>query len=180
MPPRPNTPPPKKDNYAGIDDRIDVERFIGINPDQLDKEWRQQPNYVFIVGEGVVDARRRRDAVKDKLDLRKSELSMIIRSDPESCTHIPLTKTTEGAISEAVECHPEIVKLKGQYNEMKYQHELLQNMQNSLEHKKKALENLVHLHMSAYYSNPKDPTGGKYQETAQRNMIQDAVPKNLV
>ncbi len=124
---------------------------VSIDEYQLDREWVIQPELVYEWAVAAADARREMDAAKARLEVVKADLSLKMRSDPQS---YGLPKTTDAAVTSAVTVADECVEAVNAYHVARHRYELIQAGLAALENRKKALENLVSLHLSNYYAQP--------------------------
>jgi len=130
----------------------DVEFDIAIDPNQLDTEWCDQPSLYFQYAAKLASARRDVDEAKADLDVTRAELDKAIRLDPAS---FGLVKITEAAITSAIPTQEKFCDANEAVIEAKHRADILSAAVSALDHRKKALENLVSLFLSNYYSRPK-------------------------
>lgn len=123
-----------------------------IDLDRLDEEWVNQPASFYEYAIQLADAKLKHANAKSKLDVVTAELDILIRSDPN---YYNLDKVTEKALEKVVMIQPSYQKAVKAINESKHTMDVLQAMVDALDHKKKALENLVHLHSMNYFSSPR-------------------------
>jgi hypothetical protein len=96
----------------------------------------------------LAEAEMVRDKAKENIDLVKAELDLAIRTDPRPHG---LEKITESAVNSAVTTNKRYRESLDEYNQLKYNHRIIQSAIESLNHKKYALDNLVRLFLSEYY-----------------------------
>jgi len=137
----------------------EYEKDIAIDPDLLEEEWLAQPSLYFKYSDLKRQAAEDQRGAKDKLELWKAQTSLEIRSHPET---FGIPKATNDAVNETILSlmgadDSEGGKFKQDYDEATYRLNVFSNVISSLEHKKKALEMLVQLHVSNWFSGPKEP-----------------------
>ena len=144
----------------------EYENDIAIDPEFLEEEWLRQPSLYFKYSDMKRQAAEDQSKAKDKLELWKAQTSLAIRSDP---TSFNLVKSTNDAVNETIlallgadekemaKGDPKGPGFKKAYDEATYQLNVFGNVLSSLDHKKKALEMLVQLHVSNWFSGPKEP-----------------------
>ena len=135
------------------DPELDQERpFLDLDQDRLDEEWIAQPKLYFEWAEKLADARLARDTAKTKVEVVRANLGRDIREDPES---FDIPKITESVVAATIIQQPEFKA--AQTNLLQAQHSMgvLEAAVVSLDHRKKALENLVYLHGQNYFSSPR-------------------------
>lgn len=145
--------------------------IFDIDPLILDKEWISQPNLFYKASKELADARRDYEEAKSSLDVTRSEISLAARSSPEEHG---LEKVTENTISEYVEASEEMRQCVAELRECRHAMDVCSAFVNALDHKKKALENLVYLNGQNYYSSPNI---GKGSRDAEIEMTKDAVAR---
>lgn len=119
--------------------------------DALDEEWVRQPELYHSYATQLADARMKLEMRKNKLEVVKAELDKEIREDP---SEYGIVKVTEGAIAAIIVVNPRYVKALEKVNDGRHAVDILTAAVNALDHKKKALENLVYLHGQNYFSSP--------------------------
>jgi hypothetical protein len=143
--------------------RIDIDRY------RLDDEWIGQAKQYLTHSEKLAEARLWFDTAKTELDLIKAELDQKIRDDP---VQFGLPKVTETAVQNAVLLQPEHKAAAEKLNRSRYEMGVIQAAVDALEHRKRALENLVQLHGMQYFAEPKAPPEMKEEiDHAQKRKI---------
>ena len=98
-----------------------------------------------------------------------AEIDKSIRKHPDT---YGLDKITEGAIKQAMPLQPEYQHALELLHEAKYHTAIVQAAVTALDHRKKALEKLVDLFLSGYYSQPKANANSREQmEQVERKAI---------
>ena len=136
----------------------DTSLDLQIDENQLDTEWLGQSQRYFQYASKAADARRDFDAAKDELEVTKAEVDQSIRSDPAK---FGLTKLTEATVASAVIIQEEYQKAQENVRQARYSHDVYQAAVSALDHRRKALENLVTLFMANYFSKPRAPKGAE-------------------
>ena len=136
----------------------DTSLDLQIDENQLDTEWLGQSQRYFQYASKAADARRDFDAAKDELEVTKAEVDQSIRSDPAK---FGLTKLTEATVASAVIIQEEYQKAQENVRQARYSHDVYQAAVSALDHRRKALENLVTLFMANYFSKPRAPSGAE-------------------
>jgi hypothetical protein len=137
---------------------MDFQKDLDIDKFSLDDEWAKQPSTFHKWSMQLAEAEMERDKAKEEIDLVRAELDLAIRTDP---IKFKLEKITESAVNSAIITNEKYRKSLDEYNQLKYNHRIIQSAIESLNHKKYALDNLVRLFLSEYYlrdAPPKDRT----------------------
>lgn len=121
--------------------------------DNLDDEWVRQPELYHSYAVQLADARKVQDERKNKLEVIQAELDSEIRQNPEEFGLE--SRVTEGSIKATIIQHSRYTKALQRLLDAKHSVDILQAAVVALDHKKKALENLVYLHGQDYFSSPK-------------------------
>lgn len=138
---------------------------MAINPDlfeidveNLDEEWMMQPKVFLKYSLKSVDARETFERAKAKLDVVKAELDLMIRRDPAT---FDLEKITESAITNTILLQPEYKEAQEEVHAAQHAYNVLQATVQALDHRKRALENLVDLHGMQYFAEPQAGKAGR-------------------
>lgn len=129
--------------------------FFNIDPNNLDKEWIEQPGLFFTWASKLADARRDHEDAKSELDVVRAELSRDIREDPET---YGITKLTEAVVALVIPEQQEYIDAAKALSKARHRQDIYQAAVNALDHRKRALENLVDLHGQNYFAKPKAAT----------------------
>lgn len=127
---------------------------LQIDPNALDLEWLQQPTLYFRYAQEAAEARKDMDSKKLALDVTLANVQSEIRKEPEK---YGIAKVTEGALDAAVKQDTRVDRAQQEFLEAKNNVALLEAAVASFEQKKRALENLVQLHLGSYFAGPKIP-----------------------
>lgn len=127
---------------------------LEINSNALDVAWLEQPKLYGKYADKVVEAKEGVDDEKQNLDNVRAKLDLDIRSNKEK---YDLEKITEAVVANTILIQDDYIEAVHDYNEANYNHMMMQNACKALDHRKKALENLVTLHGHNYFASPKEP-----------------------
>ena len=136
----------------------EIELDLGVDPHRLDEGWTQQPSIYFRYAAKLAGARQELDRAKTELDLVDAELDIKIRKNPEL---FDLPKVTESVIKSTIVVAGVHIRANDFVMDAKHAVDILAAAVTALDHKKKALENMVSLQLANYYSSPKAPEGAK-------------------
>lgn len=140
-----------------------------VDKERLDEEWVGQADFYHFWALELANARLELEQEKARFDLTRAELDRDIRSDPED---FDVEKITEKAIENAILLQPQYQKALRKVTAAKHKVDVTQAAVGALDHKKKALENLVYLHGQNYFSTPqaKGDSGKKMKEKADKKL----------
>lgn len=124
---------------------------FSIDEMRLDREWKQQADRYFEVATELADARRTHDELEVGLKVLKAEVDIDARKNPAK---YGLEKTTDSSIASVVTQDKRVVILQDEAREARHRVDILSGALEALQHRKRALEKLVDLHLSNYYSTP--------------------------
>ena len=130
----------------------DYTKDIEVNEGDLKEEWERQPGLYLHYSFKLASAERTRNKAKERLDVVRAELDRDIRKDPKE---YGLEKTTETVIASTILTQDEFTETNETYIDKSYEVSVLQGVVRAFDHKKKALENLVSLHIAGYNAEPK-------------------------
>lgn len=122
-----------------------------IDDQRLDWEWTRQPEMVYRTLRELAEAKKAHEEARRKIDVVRAELAAEIRKTPD---RYGVVKVTENSVEEAILVQPEYTEIVKAAIEARYEMDLLQAAADALDHKKKALENLVFLHGQNYFAEP--------------------------
>lgn len=126
--------------------------FIDIDQNNLDKEWIEQPGLFYKYACLLADAKKSLAEAKSNYDLIQAETAAEIRREPE---RFGLEKVTEAAITATIPLQTLVKKGSTDFIESRHTVDTLEAAVTALEHRKRALENLVSLHGQSYFSTPR-------------------------
>lgn len=128
------------------------ESDLSIDRDCLDVEWENQSSLVFHWCEVLAEARLSYETTKSDYDVAKANCERTIRDKPEK---FGITKLTEASVAAALTIHPKVLAAEAAVRGARHAVDVANAMVTALDHKKRALENLVQLHSMGYFSDPK-------------------------
>lgn len=129
-----------------------------INPNQLDREWVEQPKLYHEAALELADARRDLEEAKRERDVVRAEVALDIRTNPKK---YGLEKVTEATIAAAVPTTSAVKMSEANVIDFKHAVDIHSASVDALEHKKRALEKLVALRLADYFAEPVEPKGAE-------------------
>lgn len=123
-----------------------------ISANHLDREWLRQSELVYSNCMKLAEAKQELDEAKANLEIVEAECDRDIRLHP---SRYGMEKTSEPRIRNAVVLTKQYQAANKEVIEAKHEVDVLTAAVNALDHKKRALENLVHLYHMAYFGDPK-------------------------
>lgn len=130
----------------------DVGSEFQIRNHHLDREWLSQPEFMHEYCVKLADAKKSLNDAKANLELVEAEQDREVRMHP---SRFGIDKLSETRIKNAVVLTASYREANKDVIEAQHECDVLQAAVTALEHKKRALENLVHLHGMSYFSEPK-------------------------
>ena len=127
------------------------ERDFEIDRYKLDDEWVKQPNLYRTYAEALAEAKKAYDEAKNDLSVIRADTELKIRKDPESCG---LSKVTEGVIKSALDVQEDVREAEQAVIDARHAVGILEAAVGALDHRKRALSDLVSLHLADYFSKP--------------------------
>lgn len=131
---------------------------LGIDPLDLDEELKWQPSLFMKWSDEYAKACYLYDRSKETLDVLYAQLYEAISVDPEE---YGLERYTEPAIKQAILQLPAYRQAKKRMHKARRNMNILAGAKDAMRQKKDALENLVRIFLSGYYSDPKIPFKAK-------------------
>jgi hypothetical protein len=128
-------------------------KYITIDPNRLDDNWIEQPKKYLEVASKCANLRASVDACKLQLDELQAKLDYFIRKSPAK---YGLEKVTEGGVLTAIKRHKKYLEVCQLLLIKKKQLGFYEGVLSALDHRKKALENMVFLHGQSYFSKPRE------------------------
>lgn len=128
--------------------------FFTIDREQLDTEWMRQAELFFKHASRLADAKRDLESVRAEQEVTYAELDQAIRANPEQ---YDLKKISEGAIKQAILSQGKYSEINIMVGQLKHKVDILQAAVSALDHRKRALENLVELWSQDYWAEPRIP-----------------------
>lgn len=149
--------------------------ILDVDMYSLDKEWSEQANNYHIYAKKVSEARFEYSKKKAMLDLVKAELSLDIRSNPDK---YKLPKTTEDTINAAVTVHDRTKVAQQELFDSKKELDDLEAILSALDHKKYALQDMVQLFLSDYFSTPRSKDSVEAHEKMKQEKVKERIKKS--
>lgn len=125
---------------------------LDIDQLHLDKHWVEQPRLYLQHAKLLADARRELDRLKSELELTHAELDKEIRTSPEE---YDIEKVSEKAIENCILTQKRYLTANAAVIDAKHAVDVYQAFVSALDHRKRALENLVDLHGQSYFATPR-------------------------
>lgn len=129
----------------------DYQKDVKINEHELEKEWTEQPSLYMYYAEAHAEAIYQKDLAKSRLDLFYAKMYGSIKKSWEKYFD---TKPTEPAIKEYILQHSGYKEKEQTLIDLTRDVNILSAAKTSMEHRKKALENLVSLKITGFYAEP--------------------------
>ena len=150
--------------------KINADNFelLDIDPNNLDKEWLNQPRFFFRYASELADARRDHESAKAELKVVAAQKSNRFRKKAA----IKGEKTTESQISSLVQSNSDYVLAEQQMIAARHRMDVLDAAVTALEHRKHALENMVRLHGQSYFATPRSSSDNK-------DVVENSRKKNI-
>ncbi len=124
---------------------------FAIDPYRLDDEWVRQPQTFRRYSEALANVRRDYEEAKNKLSVVRAETDLAVRKKPGD---FGLEKVTEGVVKATVETAKKVVMAEAVVVEQRHEVNMLEAAVGALDHRKRALSDLVSLHLADYFSKP--------------------------
>lgn len=130
---------------------MSVKDDVAVDKYALDIEWEKQPTLYQMYLDQAVELRKEVTECQKQLDLVEAKLSLDIKKNPSL---YGLDKVVESSVQAVLILHPDRQKAYDDLIQRQYEKNLIDDVVKALEHKKSALEELVRLYLSGYYSRP--------------------------
>lgn len=141
-----------------------------IDLNQLDKEWLGQAELFYQWSRYLADCRAFTETKRREVDLTKAEVFLDVvqnptrygftaEVDPKKPNEIKPIKPTVDAINAAVESSQEYQIANKELIAARHTQDVAVAVVDSLDHRKRALENLVRLHLAGYFATPQSNSG---------------------
>ena len=138
------------------ENKLDFSKDVAIDQDALDVEWLNQASLFGKWSRLHADAEAKVGRLKHRLEVMEADLDNKVRTKPKSYG-IAGERITEGAIKSAIILTKEHQELNSLYLKAQHNQAIIMSAVRSLAHKRDALENLVRLLGSEYFSGPLAP-----------------------
>lgn len=129
----------------------DFKEDVKIDPNNLEKEWLEQPSLYVYYAEAHADALHQRDLAKSRMDYTYSKLYSKVKKDWDK--HFD-SKPTESALKEYILKNATFKKAEKVLINAARDANILAGAKTAMDHRKRALENLVSLRISGFHSDP--------------------------
>lgn len=133
---------------------MNYEKDVRIDETSLDIEWLEQPSLMLKYGINESDLEKKKDLLKEKLDLTKADLDRKIRENPES---FEISKITETVVANTIIMQDLYKEVYHEFLEVQHEYNIAKVAVRAIAQRKDALENLVRLHGQQYFAGPKVP-----------------------
>jgi hypothetical protein len=133
---------------------MNYEKDVRIDETSLDIEWLEQPSLMLKYGINESDLEKKKDLLKEKLDLTKADLDRKIRENPES---FEISKITETVVANTIIMQDEYKEVYHEFLDVQHEYNIAKVAVRAITQRKDALENLVRLHGQQYFAGPKVP-----------------------
>lgn len=125
--------------------------FFDLDSTRLDDAWRGQPKHVWKVTEKVAELRAEVEKAKARIESTKANVALEARQNPDD---FGIDKLTEDAVKNAVAGNKRVTLAIDKLIQAKFELEKWEGVLIALDHRKRALENLVDLHGQGYFAEP--------------------------
>jgi hypothetical protein len=125
-----------------------------IDLNNLEKEWVDHVNKVRTFTDKSAETKKKEAEAKAAMELAEATLLRDIRNAPDKFGLAP--KPTEGAIKNCVLYQKRYKDAERAYIQAKYENDLIDGVVKTLDHRKRALENLVTLWQNGYFAAPRE------------------------
>lgn len=126
--------------------------LFDLDPARLDEHWTAHSREYHRYAQRLADARAEWERAKADRDVVQAELDRAVRRDPAS---YGVEKVTETVVERTILIQRGYQKAHDRVIEAKHTMDVLQATVDALEHRKRALEKLVELFLSDYWSQPR-------------------------
>jgi len=131
------------------------EKDILIDKNNLSEQWEKQAGLYLYYALKLVKAEKDRNNAKEEVEVTKARVDKTIRKTPKDYGY---EKVTEAIVTNTILLDDDYKEANNTYIEECYEVGILQAVVRAFDHKKKALENLVTLHMGGYNAEPRNKT----------------------
>jgi len=133
---------------------MNYEQDIKIDEDALDVECLEQSRLMLRYTKHQAHCQAEEEDAKEALDLKKAELDLAIRSDPEAFN---IAKITESVVNSTILSEGGFQKASKEYQEARFENNVAKGAVRAMESRKHMLEGLIRLHAQQYFAGPKVP-----------------------
>ena len=125
--------------------------FFQLDQNELDKEWVNQPGLYFRYASELAAARHELEKIKAEKELTIAELDRDVRRNPQQ---FGLEKTTETTVQHTIVVQKRYQEVNDAFLRALHDVDVCKVAVDTLDHRKKALENSVSLWLANYFSKP--------------------------
>lgn len=125
--------------------------FLNIDINRLDDEWLRQPHLYGEIADQLAEARRSLEQAKARLEITRAQIADEVRTNPKD---YGIDRVSQPKVEAAVNRHRKVRLRTKSLIQAQYEVNVLQGAAVAMDHKKRALENLVKLHGQNYFSSP--------------------------
>jgi len=143
----------------------DYSKDIKVDKNKLEEEWLEQPSLFLYYAEAHAEAIFERDKAKSNMDYVYSVLYSKFKNNWQEYFD---SKPTEPALKEKINTHEKYRKAEKRYIKANRNVNVLLSAKTAFDHRKRALENLVSLKISGFYSEPKNKNKSKLEGGAHK------------
>ena len=135
---------------------LNYEEDLRIDPDNLDVEWLEQPSVFMKYSELSAQAEKEARKAEEKVKIIRSELVLLIYSDPEKYLGEDV-KPTAQLIEAAYRKDRDHRAAKKAFVLAQHRADVLRQAVSAFHQRRVALENLVRLQAQGYFAGPSEP-----------------------
>ena len=143
--------------------------YFDLDETRLDDAWRGHSKHVFAARRKVAALRATVERCKARINITKAQVALEVRKSPED---FDIDKLTEAAVVSAIASNKRVTTAEDKLIDAKFELESWEAAVEALEHRKRALENLVTLHGQGYFADPSLSKGNRkgIEDTEQREL----------
>ncbi len=127
--------------------------LFDIDPHRLPEEWVQQPRLYRQYADKLADARKELEEAKAVCEIAEADIDKMVRSTP---SEFGLEKVTEASVQGAVILSQRVQRAKTKVIDARHKVGVLEAAVSTLDHRKRALEKLVDLHLADIRAEPRE------------------------
>jgi hypothetical protein len=152
----------------------DLSEIFNFDEKRLDELWKNHAKIYYRFAMKLPILRRNLEQAKANLGIVEAEIDQRIRKDPKL---FGIEKVTEPVVEKAILVQPERQEASKKVIRAQYKVNEMQTLIDTMDHRKKALENLTHLFSMNYFSEPVLP---KTMDAEVRNKVEAERKKNSI
>ena len=164
-------------------EKLDFEKDVSIDKLRLDEEWLTHGNRMIRVTRLKAEAKRIWDRAVEKKKTIRSELILQAKGK-DGDKLLKVEKITDSVIEAWYRTQQKYIDAKEAEIEAEFDYNELDGAVLAFTHRKNGLQDLVQLHITGYWSDPKEPKGSHIKDKAvnsaaerQRNVLKDKYNK---